>query len=159
MKLKKIVDYGIPVLCGALLLVMVLLTFLQIMLRQFFNFGLSWSDEVSQFCMTWLVLFGSIWATKNNQHLNTGLKLHQKLNERQIHLIDSILALAITAVTAVVAYRNTLFAFKAMRISSMSLPWLKMGCVFIALPITMLALCYYYFKNFFKNIARFFKKD
>jgi TRAP-type C4-dicarboxylate transport system permease small subunit len=158
MKSEKLVNYGIPFLCGALLVVMVALTFLQIVLRQFFQFSLNWSDEVSQFCMTWLALFGSIWATKNNQHLNTGLKLHQKLHERQICLIDGLLALVIVAVTAVVAYRNAIFASQQWGMESLSLRWLKMGYVFVALPVAMMAFCYYYLKSFFKNLARVFKK-
>jgi TRAP-type C4-dicarboxylate transport system permease small subunit len=91
MKPEKIVNSGIPILGGILLLFMVTVTFLQIILREFFNFSLNWSDEVTQLCMTWMVLFGSIWATKNNHHLNIGFKLHQKLNNRQILLIDSFL--------------------------------------------------------------------
>ena len=92
MKSEKLINSGIPILCGVLLILIVSLTFLQIVLRQFFKFSLNWSDEVSQFCMTWMVLFGSIWATKNGQHLNTGFKLHKKLNKRLSGLIDGILA-------------------------------------------------------------------
>jgi TRAP-type C4-dicarboxylate transport system permease small subunit len=159
MKLEKVVSSGIPTFCGALLVIVVSLTFLQIVLRQFFDFPLYWSDEVSQFCMSWFVLFGSIWATKNNLHLNTGLKLHQKLNKKQICLIDGILELAIAIVTAVIAYQGAIFAFSAMKIESLSLPWLKTGYVFTALPLVMLVLCYYYMKSFIKKVLRMFKRD
>jgi TRAP-type C4-dicarboxylate transport system permease small subunit len=159
MKLAKIINFGIPILCGVLLVLMVTLTFLQIVLREFFNSGIAWSDDVSQFCMTWLALFGSIWLTKNGQHLNTGIKLHQKLNERQICLIDGILALVIAITAAVVAYQSAIFSFSAMVIKSTSVSWLKMGYVFIALPLAMLATCYYYLKSFFKNLASIFKKN
>jgi C4-dicarboxylate transporter DctQ subunit len=159
MKLEKIIDSGVPILCIALLMIIVILTFLQIILRQFFNYTFNWSDEVSQFCMTWLALFGSIWATKNSQHLNTGFKLHKKLNKRQNYLIDSVLALVIAGVSAVVAYQSAIFSFAAMGVESLSLPWLKMGYVFIVLPLAMLAFCYYHLKSFFKNFSGIFKKD
>jgi TRAP-type C4-dicarboxylate transport system permease small subunit len=159
MKLEKIINFGIPILAGVLLLLMVLVTFLQIVLREFFNFSLNWSDEVSQFCMTWLALFGSIWVTKNDQHLNTGLKLHRKLNEKQVCLIDGILALLIVIIAAVVTYQTAIFSFSAMSIESLSLYWIKMGYIFIALPILMLAVFYYYLKNLFKNVLFIFKKD
>jgi TRAP-type C4-dicarboxylate transport system permease small subunit len=157
MKLGKLVDSGIPILGGILLVAMVTLTFGQIVLRQFFDFSLNWSDEVAQFCMTWLALIGSIWATKNNHHLNTGLKLHQKLNKKLINLIDGILALAIAGFAIVVAYQTAGFAVVAMSAGSLSLPWLKMGYIFIALPIFMLTVAYYYLKGFFENIRRIFK--
>jgi TRAP-type C4-dicarboxylate transport system permease small subunit len=159
MKLEKLINSFIPIFGGVLLVVIVLLTFLQIVLRQFFDFTFNWSDEVAQFCMTWLALFGSIWATKNNQHLNTGLKLHQRFNERQICLIDSILALVISSIGGMVAYQSAIFAFSSMSADSLSLPWLKMGYVFVAVPFFMLAVCYYYLKSFCKNIRVIFKRQ
>jgi TRAP-type C4-dicarboxylate transport system permease small subunit len=159
MKLDKLVNSVIPILCGALLVMMVTLTFLQIIFREFYNFSMSWSDEVSQFCMTWMVLLGLIWVSKNNQHLNTGLKLHKKLNERQIRLIDSLLTLIIAVVTGIVAYHSAIFSSRQWDMESLSISWVKLGYVFIALPIVMLALCYHYLKDFCKNVAHFFKKD
>jgi C4-dicarboxylate transporter DctQ subunit len=151
MKLEKVVNSGLPVLCGVLLTIMIALTFLQIVLRQFFNFTFSWSDEVTQFCMMWMVLLGSIWVTKNNCHLNTGIKLHQRLKEWQTHLIDRIASLAIVISTAVVAYQSAMFAFQEMNMASITIFWLKLGYVFIMLPLAMLGICYYYIKNFFKK--------
>jgi C4-dicarboxylate transporter DctQ subunit len=159
MKLGKVINSGIPILCEVLLIVMVTLTFLQIILRQFFNYTFNWSDEVAQFCMTWLALFGSIWATKNSQHLTTGFKVHRKLNKKQVCLIDSLVDLVIIYFIAVVVYQNTIFVLTAMDIDSLSLPGLKMGYVFVALPLAMLGFCYYYLKSFYRNFVCIFKKN
>jgi TRAP-type C4-dicarboxylate transport system permease small subunit len=159
MKITKLVESGIPILCEILLSLIVLLSFLQIVLRQFFKVGLSWSGDISLYCQVWLVLLGSIWVTKHEQHMNVGIKLHQKLNKRQVCLIDSILALVIVIITAVVAYQSAIFSFSSMYLDSPSLPWLKMGYVFIMLPFAMLSFCYYYLKSFFKNFMGVFKRD
>jgi TRAP-type C4-dicarboxylate transport system permease small subunit len=159
MKMEKLIDNGIPILCGILLVVIVLLVSLRIVLREFFNVGLSWSDEITQFSMTWIVLFGSIWATKNDKHLNANIKFQNKLNKRQIKLIDGILALVIVFTSAVIAYRSAIYSFRAMRFTALSLEWLKMGFVFIPLPLAMLALCYYYLRNFINNLALIFRKE
>jgi TRAP-type C4-dicarboxylate transport system permease small subunit len=159
MKLKKIVNYGIPVICGVLLAVIVGLPFGQVVLRNCIGSSMSWSDEISQFCMTWMVLLGSIWATKNNQHLNTGLKLHQKLNKRLVCLIDGILNLLLVVVSVVVAYQTALFASIVKDIESLSISWIKMGCIFTVMPLAMLGLCYYSFKGFIKNLLCIFKHD
>jgi C4-dicarboxylate transporter DctQ subunit len=151
MKLEKIVNSGIPILCGVLLTIMIVLTFLQIVLRQFFNFTFSWSDEITQFCMMWMVLLGSIWVTKNNCHLNTGIKLHQRLKEWQTRLIDRISSLAIVISAAVVDYQSAIFSFQEMNMASITIFWLKLGYVFIVLPLAMLSICYYYIKNVFKK--------
>jgi TRAP-type C4-dicarboxylate transport system permease small subunit len=159
MKLEKLINFGIPIISGILLGVMVGVTFVQIVLRNIFNTGLPWYDDVAQFSMSWMVLFSTIWLTKNNQHLNTGLKLHQKLNKRTVCLIDGILALVIALIAVVVVYQSAIFAFVAMDIGAIALPWLKMGCVYIMLPIAMLGVFYYSIKSFFKNLALVFKKD
>jgi TRAP-type C4-dicarboxylate transport system permease small subunit len=159
MKLGKLVDSGIPIFCGVLLVMIITVIMLQIVLRQFCDFSLNWSDEVSQFCLTWLTLIGSIWATKNNQHLATGLKLHQKLNKRQICLIDGILALLISVITAVVTYQTAIFTMMSMDNAALSLRWIKMGYIFIMLPLFMLYTCYYNLKSFCKNMALIFKKN
>jgi TRAP-type C4-dicarboxylate transport system permease small subunit len=157
MKLEKLINYGIPNLCGVLLILMVSFVFVQIVGREIFNFSFNWSDEGAQFCMMWMVLLGSIYLTKHGQHINTGLKAHQKLNRRLIGLIDCILALATVGSASVVAYQSAIFAFSGFK--AVSLPWFNMVYVYIAVPIFMLALGYYYLKNFFKNLARIFKKD
>jgi TRAP-type C4-dicarboxylate transport system permease small subunit len=159
MKLEKLINFGIPIISGALLVIIVTVTFFQIVLRNCFDFGLPWYDDVSQFSMSWMVLFSTIWVTKNNQHLNTGVKLHQKLNKRSVCLIDGILDLMIAIIAAVVAYQSAIFAFLSMNVESLAIPWLKMGYVFIMLPIAMLGVFYYYLKNFFKKLASLFKRD
>jgi TRAP-type C4-dicarboxylate transport system permease small subunit len=159
MKPEKLVNSGIPILCGVLLLLITSFTFIQIVLREFFNFSFNWTDEVSQFCMMWLALFGSIWLNKHERHLNTGLKLHRKLNQKLVCLIDCILALAIVGFAAVAAYQGAIYVFMTLNQASLSLDWLKMGYVFIAVPIFMVVACYYYLKSFFKNVKQIFKKE
>jgi TRAP-type C4-dicarboxylate transport system permease small subunit len=159
MKLDKLINIGIPIFGGILLVIMVGVTFLQIVLRNFFDYSLNWSDEVALFSQTWLALFGSIWVTKNNHHLNTGLKIHKKLNEKLVYLIDGLLALVISGFAAVVAYNSAVTVFASMNTSTMSLLWLKLGYIFVAMPIFMLAVVYYYLKSFFENITHVFKKD
>jgi C4-dicarboxylate transporter DctQ subunit len=158
MKLGKLINSGISILCSVLLGLIVLLSFLQIVLRDFFSYSIPWTDELSQFSMTWLALFGSIWLIQNNQHLSSGIRIHQKLKERQIHLIDGIVALVIAVTTAVIAYRSAIFSLSEMSVTALSVEGIKMGYVFIVLPLSMLCICCYYFKSFLKNLVLVFKK-
>jgi C4-dicarboxylate transporter DctQ subunit len=160
MKSGKPIDYVIPIICGALLMVIVVVTFIQIVLRNLFNTGLAWYDDISQFAMTWMILFATIWLTKHNQHLNTGLKMQRKLPARQSYLIDGILDLVTIGVAAMVAYQSAIFTLGgAMGVGLTSLPWLKLGYLYIVLPLSMLGVCYYYLKSFLKNMACIFKKN
>jgi TRAP-type C4-dicarboxylate transport system permease small subunit len=159
MKFEKFINSFVPILCGVLLVVIVVVTFAQIVLRNFFDSGLPWYDDVSQFSMSWLALFGSMWATQNHQHLDTGLKLHRKFNKKLYCLTEGLLALLIVGSAVLLAYQSTVFCLTSMSVSSIALPWLKMGYVFIALPLAMLFLCYYYLRSFFKNLVCIFKED
>jgi TRAP-type C4-dicarboxylate transport system permease small subunit len=158
LKIEKLINLLIPTLCGVLLVVIVLVTFAQIVLRNFFDTGLVWYDDISQFSMSWLALFGAIWATQNKKHLDTGVKLHRKLNKKLNYLIEGILALTIASITALLVYQSLIFCLSEMGNGSLALPWLKMGYVFAALPLTMLFLCYYFLKSFFINLVSIFKK-
>jgi TRAP-type C4-dicarboxylate transport system permease small subunit len=84
--------------------------------------------------------------------------IHKKLNERQIKLIDGILALLIAGTVALLTYQSAIFAITGMKVESLTLPWIKNGYVHIAQPLFMMSVCYYYLKSFFKNIAFIFKK-
>jgi TRAP-type C4-dicarboxylate transport system permease small subunit len=159
MKLEKIVNYGIPIFAGVMLIEMVGVTFLQIVLREFFDYNFNWSDEITQYCMMWLTFIGSIWVTKYERHISTGIKFQSKLSPRLVSLIDSFLELVIVGVAAVVAYQNTIFSIDSLSMDSTAIPGLKMGWIFIVLPVFMLTVCYYYTKKFFKDLVRVFKKD
>jgi TRAP-type C4-dicarboxylate transport system permease small subunit len=159
MKSSKLIDSGIPIICGLLLVLIVAVTFMQIVLRNIFDSGLPWYDDVAQYSMTWLVLFSTIWLTKHNQHLNTGMKVHQKLSKKLICLIDGIINLGIAIIAAVVAYQSTFFVFASMNVESLAIPWLKMGYVFAMLPIAMLGVLYYYVKKCLQNLSDLFKKN
>jgi TRAP-type C4-dicarboxylate transport system permease small subunit len=159
MRVEKLINSGILIICGIFLFIIVLLTFLQIVLRNFFDTGIYWSDDVAQFSMSWMALLGSIWLTKNDKHIHTGFKIHKKMNERQVGLFDSLLALIIVGIAAVVTYQTSIISIEAMSVESIPFSWLKMGYIYIAFPIFMLAVCYYYLKSFVRNLAFVFKKD
>jgi TRAP-type C4-dicarboxylate transport system permease small subunit len=158
-KSNKLVDFGIPIFGGFMLIMMVGLTFVQIVGREFFDYSFNWSDEVAQFSMTWLALFGSIWCAKNNHHLNTGMRIHEKLGGKLVYLIDAILSLLIIVISLVIAYQCAIFSSQQMVMESMSLPWVKMGYIYIVFPIAMVASGYYYFKAFVEKLVFLFKKE
>jgi TRAP-type C4-dicarboxylate transport system permease small subunit len=157
MKIEKLFDSFILILCSVFLALITMFIILQVVVREFFNSTLVWSDELSQYCMMWMALLGSIYLTKYNLHINTGLKVHHKLNKRLVALIDALVALAAVGSAAVVAYQSALFAFSGYK--AVSLPWMNMVFVYIAMPLFMLAMCYYYLKSLFVNLVNIFKRD
>lgn len=60
---------GVEVLMAGLLALMVLLTFLNVVLRFGFSTGFVWSEEVTRLAFIYLVYLGAALAFRDNQHL------------------------------------------------------------------------------------------
>lgn len=61
----KLMNYIIAVALS----LMAIFVFGNVVLRYFFNSGLTWAEEVSRFLFIWLIFLGSILALKDNEHL------------------------------------------------------------------------------------------
>lgn len=64
-KLFKGIDYFTGVLTG----LMVLFVFLNVVLRTFFNSGLTWSEELARYLFVYVTYIGAISAMRANGHL------------------------------------------------------------------------------------------
>ncbi|MCL7749514.1 TRAP transporter small permease [Halalkalibacter alkaliphilus] len=62
--LNKVLNYSMAT-CMALIAILV---FMNVILR-YFNLGITWAEEISQFLFVWLVFLGAVIALVDNQHL------------------------------------------------------------------------------------------
>lgn len=60
---------GIEILIAVFLAVMILLMFMNVVLRYMFSKGFAWSEEVSRMCFIFLTYLGAIVAARENRHL------------------------------------------------------------------------------------------
>ena len=60
--------HAVEILIAAFLAVMITLTFVNVVLRQF-HMGFVWSEEITRICFIYLIYLGSIIAARENQHL------------------------------------------------------------------------------------------
>lgn len=60
---------GVEILMAAFLAVMILLVFLNVILRFVFSTGFAWSEEITRLCFIYLVYLGTIGAARDNRHL------------------------------------------------------------------------------------------
>lgn len=90
-----------------MVLFMVLLAFLQVILRNFFDFGIIWGDILLRHLVLWVGFIGASLATKNNKHINIDvfLRLHKGLSEKIINLIINLVASFVAAYLAIAAWR------------------------------------------------------
>ena len=58
------------ILITILLTIMILMAFSQIVLRNFFDTGISWGDSLVRYLVVWVGFIGAAIATKEGKHLN-----------------------------------------------------------------------------------------
>lgn len=60
---------GLQILIAIFLGIMIVLVFLNVVLRYVFSAGFAWSEEVTRICFIYLVYLGTIDAYRDNRHL------------------------------------------------------------------------------------------
>jgi TRAP-type C4-dicarboxylate transport system permease small subunit len=66
---RRMLDHGAEAIAAAMLAVMVVLVFGNVVLRYGFNSGIAVSEELSRFIFVWLVFLGSVLAARRREHL------------------------------------------------------------------------------------------
>ena len=68
MSIVKLLDRFEELCCEVLLAGFVLLLFVQILLRQFFQYSLPWGDELATYMFVWFAYLGAVVAAKMSAH-------------------------------------------------------------------------------------------
>ncbi len=88
--IDRIFAWVIDVFVVTILLSTVGVTFLQVILRNFFNTGISWAEIAGRNAVLWIALLGAMLATRSRQHLSidaiTKLLPHKPRNTLRIFL-------------------------------------------------------------------------
>lgn len=87
----------------ALLSGMMLLAVGQIVLREFFNTGFVWADELVKLMVLWLAMVGSVAACRDNRHIRIDLLSHL-LPEKAVQLTRIVVDLFAAGVALVIAW-------------------------------------------------------
>ena len=91
----------------SIVLFMVLMAFLQVILRNIFDMGIIWGDILLRHLVLWIGFIGASLATKNNKHINIDVlkRLHKGMSKRVINLVVNLVASFVAAYLAVAAWR------------------------------------------------------
>lgn len=83
---------------------MVVLAVLQIVLRQFFDSGIGWADELIKIIVLWLAMVGSIAAARDNRHIRIDVLSHV-LPETLVSLARVLVDFFAAGVCAIIAWQ------------------------------------------------------
>ncbi|MFJ7509017.1 TRAP transporter small permease [Peribacillus simplex] len=80
-KISRTLENSLNIIMAAALAIMVVLVFGNVVLRYFFNSGITWSEEMSRYLFIWLTFLGAIGAFKNKEHLGVDMVIKRLPNK------------------------------------------------------------------------------
>ena len=72
-RLEKVGRAGEDAVLVIILTAMILLAASQIVLRNFFNFGFIWADEMLRMLVLWIAVAGAVAASRTDKHINISI--------------------------------------------------------------------------------------
>ena len=102
--LLKIEDWALI----GLLLVAIILAVLQIFLRNFFDSGIVWADVFLRIIVLWIGMFGAMYASRNNEHINIELGI-KYLSDKVKPYVQAVVFLFTAIICAIVAWYSVDF--------------------------------------------------
>ena len=127
--LCKLLSY----LIGFILAAISTILFVSVISRYFFNNPLTWSEDILNILMIWMVLLGAALGLREGTHVAIDLII-EKFPGLVRKIIDVIIILIIGFVAWIIFKYGWAFAMKGMRRIVPSIDWLKFGYVYLALP-------------------------
>ena len=92
----------------SMLFVAIVLAVVQIFLRNFFDSGIVWADVLLRVIVLWIGMFGAMYASRNNEHINIELGL-KHLSEKVKPYVQAIVFLFTSVVCGIVAWYGAEF--------------------------------------------------
>jgi len=85
-----------------MLTMMILLAAAQILLRNFFDTGLSWGDPALRLMVLWIALLGAMAATRENNHISIDILSHflSEKNNARLQRVTSLFASIVCSLIA-----------------------------------------------------------
>ncbi|WP_428624819.1 TRAP transporter small permease [Sedimenticola sp.] len=113
---------------------MILLATGQIMLRNIWDYSLSWGDPTLRLMVLWLTLLGAMAATRDNHHIRIDL-LARYLPERSLGFIQRLTNSFATLICALLAWHSARFVLFEMEEGSRFLDLLPIWPFQLIMPI------------------------
>ncbi len=119
---------------------MVVFVCMQVFWRYILRSPLSWSEELSKYFFSGVTLFGAAVLFRENKHINMTLIADYFKSPRLTNILNLLSQIVCLAFLAVVIWYGTPMAKMIIDfdVLSPSMPWLKMGYIFMLLPAASL---------------------
>lgn len=155
MKLIKFLnDKFEEIVLVGMLSIMVILVFLQVVMRYVFESSLTWSEEVSRFFFLWIIWLGAAYATKENTHISIDFitsRLPKNVKEKVV-ILKYVIWMAFAIFLAYISWKLTFLIFERGQLSAaLRIP---MGFGYASIPCGITLMIIRLLQNFHKNIKK-----
>lgn len=116
---------------------MVLFIFLQVIYRYVLRQPLSWSEELARYFYSGITLFGAAALFRESKHINMSLFtdwLKTPLLKKALSLLSQCICLVFLVIVIWYGWPMSMMIIE-FEVESPSMTWLKMGYVFMMLPV------------------------
>jgi TRAP-type C4-dicarboxylate transport system permease small subunit len=137
--LKRALDGLVALLVATVLLAMVLLSGLQILLRNFLDTGLLWVDPLLRHLVLFIALLGGIVATGHKRHIQINL-LERFLHGKARRIVSSFAAAIAVVLSLAVAHASLLLVRDEIASGEKTLFGIPSWLILLAIPIGFIAI-------------------
>lgn len=135
-RIKRFLDNIESYICQALLTFFICLLFIQIIFREFFDYTLSWGEELARFSFVWFVFFGAVVAARMAAHNRVTFQFRM-FTKSTVNYIEAIADLIWLCFNVVMIHKS-IFLIKSMMqftYTSPTLGW-NMAYVYWIFPLS-----------------------
>lgn len=126
-----------------LLLGMIGLSFAQIVLRNFFDTGFFWTDELLRLMVLWIAVVGAVAASRTDRHISINL-VDNYLGKRSLALIKVVVHAFSATICALVTWFSIDFVRTSLEYGDVLLGGVPAWWLQLVLPLGFALICYRY---------------
>lgn len=126
------------------LLAMIVLAFMQIVLRNGFDTGFAWADSLLRVMVLWIALLGAMVATRERQHINIDIitRFLPEYAQRVVQVLTAIFASVVCAILAKYTYSFVQMEYQSPSMAFAQVPtWLCESIMPISFAVMSLRYC------------------
>ncbi|MGD8883138.1 MAG: TRAP transporter small permease [Desulfobacterales bacterium] len=144
-------------LVGAMLSVMILLAFLQIILRNVFSTGISWGDPLVRYLVLWVGFIGASLATKEGKHITIEIFSRWLSGHSSLYL-KAIASLVSAFVCGLLTFAGWTFVQNEAQMGATSFLKIPAWIPQIIIPVTFALITLRFVFSFFAELATIFNR-
>ena len=152
-RLDKAGRLGEDAVLVIILTALILLAASQIVMRNFFNFGFIWADEMLRMLVLWIAVAGAVAASRTDKHINIAI-LDRFLPEKLKLLVKIVIHIFTAAVCGVVTWYSVQFVQMSHEFGDVLMGSVPAWLPQLILPVGFGLICYRYSLFVIKEVYR-----